>query len=91
MPDSYELQIERTARRNLRRLPAREYDRVRQAIDGLILDPRPRGALKLGGSAPLFRLRVGDYRVIYAVFDVERLVKIVDVERRTTQTYRRLP
>ena len=45
----------------------------------------------MGGTLPVYRLRVGEYRVMYSVFDVERLVKIVDVERRTTQTYRRLP
>jgi mRNA interferase RelE/StbE len=86
----YDLQLERAADRALRRLPQREYERLERSIDELALEPRPRGALKLAGPVPLFRIRVGEYRVIYAVFDVERLVKIVDIERRTTQSYRKL-
>jgi mRNA-degrading endonuclease RelE of RelBE toxin-antitoxin system len=38
----------------------------------------------------MYRLRVGNYRVIYVVFDQERIVKVLDVLRRDTQTYRRL-
>lgn len=90
MPDEYQLQLERLAQRGLSRLPRHDYERLEQAIDGLVTDPRPRGTLKLSGRLPLFRLRVGEYRIIYSVFDQERLVKIVDVQRRTTQTYRRL-
>jgi mRNA interferase RelE/StbE len=90
VPDAYELQLERAASRALRRVPEHEYRRIESAIDGLAVEPRPRGTLKLAGPAPLCRLRVGEYRVIYAVFDVERLVKILDVERRTTRSYRRL-
>lgn len=91
MPDEYQLQLERGANRSLRRVPQREYERLERAIDGLALDPRPRGALKLGGSLPLYRLRIGEYRIVYAIFDPDKLVKIVDIQRRTTQTYRRLP
>ena len=90
MPNEYQLQLERAANRHLSRLPATDYRRLEQTIDGLALDPRPRSALTLGGSLPLYRLRVGEYRLIYSVFNVERLVKIVEVQRRTTQTYRRL-
>ena len=42
------------------------------------------------GRPPQYRIRVGDYRVIYAVFDQERIVKVTDVLRRDDQTYRRL-
>ena len=90
MPDEYQLQLERAASRNLARVPERDYRRLEQAIDGLASEPRPRGVIKLGGGLPLYRLRVGEYRIIYSVFDPDRLVKIVDVQRRTTQTYRKL-
>ncbi len=90
MPDAYELQLERSASRVLRRIPVREYKKIERTIDELATEPRPRGALKLESSAPLYRLRLGEYRIIYAVFDTERLVKIIDVQRRTTQSYRRL-
>jgi len=38
----------------------------------------------------MYRLRVGEYRVLYAVFDSERIVKVGDVDRRTSGTYRNI-
>jgi mRNA interferase RelE/StbE len=87
---TYELQVERAAQRQIRRLPQEAFRRVEAVIDALAHEPRPRGAKKLRGSADLLRIRVGTYRVIYAVFDRERLVKIVRVVRRTTTTYEEL-
>ena len=83
----YELQVERAARRELERLPQRAYERLEQAIDSLVAVPRPRGARKVRGTANLWRIRVGEYRAVYAVFDRENLVKIVRVMRRTSRTY----
>jgi mRNA interferase RelE/StbE len=88
--EEYELQLERRALRSLDRLPVEAYQRVSRAIDALALDPRPRGMLRVHGHEPLMRIRVGDYRIIYAVFDRERLVKIVHIVRRDDQTYERL-
>jgi len=86
---TYELQVERAARRALDAVPARDYRRIEEAIDALANDPRPRNARRIRGvSATLWRLRVGHYRVIYSVFDRERLVKIVHVARRREDTYR---
>jgi mRNA interferase RelE/StbE len=84
---TYKLQVERRVRRALVALPQRDYIRIERAIDGLANEPRPRGTKKLHGGAPLWRLRVGEYRVIYAVFDRERIVKIVGVARRREDTY----
>ena len=88
---TYELQVERAARKDLAGLPEREYRRIEIAIDGLALDQRPHGARKLRGAPNMWRLRVGEYRVMYAVFDKERLVKVVRVRRRTTTTYDAVP
>ena len=84
---TYELQVERAARKDLSRLPEGDYQRIERAIDALLARPRPRGARKLRGRGNMWRLRVGEYRVMYAVFDKERLVKILRVRRRTTTTY----
>lgn len=86
----YELQVERRARRDLDGLPQADYMRVQRSIDALAEDPRPRGAKKVRAGAPLRRIRVGDYRVIYAVFERERIVKVVRVARRSERTYRDL-
>jgi mRNA interferase RelE/StbE len=87
----YELQVERAARRNLAGVPADDYARLERAIDALAEEPRPRGSKKLRAPAPMWRIRVGTYRVIYSVFERERIVKILAVARRGGRTYERLP
>jgi mRNA interferase RelE/StbE len=62
-------------------------DRINAAIDRLSTDPRPEGAVKLAGRND-FRIRVGDYRIVYAVDDDERLVIIARIAHRR-EVYRR--
>ena len=56
------------------------------AIAALDQDPRPRGVVTLAGS-PLWCIRVGSVRVLYAISDRERLVIIDSVKRRNERTY----
>ena len=77
----YALQVERPARRSLAQLPNRDYRRVTEAIAVLRNTPRPPGCVKLTGS-DLWRIRVGDYRVIYEINDTARIVTVVDVGHR---------
>jgi mRNA interferase RelE/StbE len=84
---TYELLVERRARRQLESLPEDAYLQIEQAIDGLAEEPRPHGARKLRGHDYLWRKRVGRYRVIYAVFDKDRLIRIVFVALRREDTY----
>jgi mRNA interferase RelE/StbE len=53
-----------------------------RAIDGLAVNPRPSGVKKLRGTRDLWRIRVGDYRVVYRVDDSERLVDVSHVRHR---------
>ena len=62
-------------------------DRIAAAIDGLGGNPRPTGAVKLAGRDD-FRIRVGDYRIVYAVDDGEALVIIARIAHRR-DVYRR--
>lgn len=62
-------------------------ERVRDAIDGLGPEPRPRGAVKLAGRDD-FRIRVGDYRIVYAVDDADRVVLVARIAHRR-EVYRR--
>ncbi|MGH3065388.1 MAG: type II toxin-antitoxin system RelE family toxin, partial [Gaiellaceae bacterium] len=62
-------------------------DRVRLAIDGLAGNPRPVGCSKLAGRDD-YRIRVGNYRVVYAVDDAERLVIVARIDHRR-EVYRR--
>jgi mRNA interferase RelE/StbE len=88
--DEYRLELDRAAERELERLLQRERQRIEDAIDKLSSEPRPHGVLKLQGYADAYRLRVESYRLTYAVFDTEKLIKVLDVLKRDTQTYRKL-
>jgi mRNA interferase RelE/StbE len=77
------------AQRQLAKLPPGVSASLRGPILALALDPRPPGSTKLSGSE-LWRVRVGDLRVIYAVDDGARLVVVVRVARRSESTYRRV-
>lgn len=85
MPEQpyYRVEVRSSAVKELRALPPGVRSRVYRAIDALRDDPRPSGAQKLkGGSDPLYRLRVGVYRVIFSVDDSLRLVVIARVRHR---------
>jgi len=73
-------------KRELRRIPPCDRQRVIEAIEALKENPRPHGIVQLESN--VYRLRVGDYRVIYKVFDEEKLVLIGRVVRRSEKTYR---
>ena len=60
----------------LRRLPRDLLRRFRHAIRELAVNPRPSGCVKLAGYENLYRVRVGDWRIIYAL-EEERLVVVV--------------
>ena len=78
---SYEVLIFRRAQKKLADIPLRDYRRVKSSIAALSDNPRPPGCLKLTGR-PGWRIRVGDYRIIYEVDDPNRTVTVVDVGNR---------
>jgi len=73
-------------RKQLDGLSAADFRRVDAKITRLRENPRPRGARKLFDD--IYRIRVGDYRIVYRVDDARRLVDIGKVERRRERTYR---
>ena len=66
----------------LRSLPKEEVTRVVAAVEQLAGDPFPNGSQKLSGSEHTFRIRVGDYRVIYEVLAEVRVVEVQRVRHR---------
>ena len=73
--------MHRDAVRAYRRLHGPLRDRIRAAVDGLAINPRPVGAVKLAGRDD-FRIRVGDYRIVYAIDDDDRIVLIARIAHR---------
>ena len=87
MTASYSLQIKRSAEKELRSLPKTELRKVVDRIQGLALNPRPAGHQKLSGQDG-YRIRQGDYRIIYSIDDDERRVEIVKIGHRR-EVYRK--
>ena len=83
---NYQVVITPKARRSYGKLPASVRRRVSAALAVLEGNPRPPGTIKLSGQ-PYWRLRVGEYRIIFGVSDRQRLVVVQDILRRTTTTY----
>jgi mRNA interferase RelE/StbE len=74
--------VERSAEKDLRRLPRDVRSRVAGALRSLADDPRPVGSRKLAGTKHDWRIRVGDYRVIYEIADSIRVVRVYRVRHR---------
>lgn len=78
----YQIIFTEPAERMLEKLPADVLPLVEAAIDGLAVNPRPPGCLKMKGYRRRYRIRVGKYRVQYDIFDRELIVEIVDADHR---------
>ena len=78
----YRVLLERAAEKDLARLSAEIHTRIISAIQSLAQNPRPSGCRKLAGSQHDWRIRVGDYRVIYEIADTIRVVRINRVRHR---------
>ncbi len=78
----YEVVVERRAERDLNRLPRDLFDRVIRAVKSLADNPRPQGSSKLTGSENDWRLRIGDYRVLYEIDDPSQAVRVMRVRHR---------
>jgi mRNA interferase RelE/StbE len=86
MPE-YTITFARSSRKELERLSAGIVSRVFPKIEALAQNPRPRGCRKLQGAEDLWRLRAGNYRVIYRISDDDQVVDIVAVRHRS-EAYR---
>ena len=80
--DSYRIEWRSSTRRDLRRIAREHVSRIVAAVEGLAVDPRPVGCTKLSGSERAYRIRVGDYRILYEVFDDAIYVEVVKVGLR---------
>ncbi len=78
----YDVLIERTAERDIKSLPTAIFDRILPRIKALADNPRPTGCHKLAGSKNDWRIRIGDYRVVYEIDDARKQVKIFRVRHR---------
>ena len=79
---AYQAFILPAALRQISKLPRIVRERIQQRIDALAEDPRPPGTKSLAGRSGFYRIRVGDYRVIYEIRDELLTVMVVRVGHR---------
>ena len=66
---AYTVRWKRSALKDLRGLPAHVVARTTAAVEALASEPRPPGARKLAGTVASYRVRIGEYRVVYTLYD----------------------
>jgi mRNA interferase RelE/StbE len=77
--DSYSIAWKRSATQELKRLPREIVRRILKAVEQLSTDPYPSGVRKLVGSEHTYRIRAGDYRVIYDVMASALVIEIIRI------------
>lgn len=87
---AYRIEFSKTARRQIERLPLGVRSRIERKLQVLADDPRPRGVARMAGTNLGYRLRVGDYRVVYEIEDEILLVLVIRVAHRR-DIYRDVP
>ena len=81
---AYAIEVAPAARRQLKKLDYPIRKRIAKRIDGLARDPRPDGVVKLTDvSPPLYRVREGDFRIIYAIEDDRLVILVVRIAHRS--------
>ncbi len=79
---TYKIEFAKQAAKQFKALPRQEQQRLKTKIDDLEIDPRPPGVVKLSGEKNLYRIRVGNYRIIYSIQDSRLLILIVKIGHR---------
>ena len=78
----YKLFFTETFYKNLKAIPARDTKRILSRVKGLANGPRPEGGQKLSGQPDRYRIRQGNYRIIYSIEDERLVVVVVKVGHR---------
>ncbi|MCC5608555.1 type II toxin-antitoxin system RelE/ParE family toxin [Nostoc sp. CHAB 5834] len=80
---SYKVEISKGALKQLKKLSPELQERIQVKIDDLAIEPRPNGVKKLKCKENVYRIRLGEYRIIYDIFDDILVVNVVEVGHRS--------
>jgi mRNA interferase RelE/StbE len=79
----YSVELKSSARKELERLSSSLIQRIFPKLEALEAHPRPAGCKKLNGAQDVWRIRIGDYRVVYSINDEKRLVSVTRIRHRS--------
>jgi mRNA interferase RelE/StbE len=80
--DSFQIRWRNSTKKDLRRIASKEIPRIIAAVEALSMNPFPAGCTKLSGSEYAYRIRVGDYRIIYEIIGNELVIEVIKVGHR---------
>lgn len=78
----YEIELSRVAFKSMAKIPKKDLKRIQGKIDDLAANPRPSDVKKIQGDSNLYRIRSGDYRVLYRIYDDKIYILVVNIEHR---------
>ena len=78
----YKIEWKHSAKKELKRLNRKDIPRIIEAVENLSIDPYPIGNRKIQGCKQLYRIRVGNYRIVYSVKNKILLIEIIRVGHR---------
>jgi mRNA interferase RelE/StbE len=87
--DSYSIRLKPSVDKDVRHIPARELGRIFERIEALSENPLPKGVVKLSGAEGLYRIRAGNYRIVYELVALPREV-VIHYVRHRRDVYRNL-
>jgi len=79
---SYQVLLASSAEKELKKVPSNLLTRILSRLEALASNPRPSGCKKLTGGDREWRIRVGDYRVVYTIDDTKALVEVTRIRHR---------
>ncbi len=79
---TYTIEIQTKAKRQLKSFEKQTQERIAKAVNQLAKNPRPNNSKALKGFHEIFRIRVGDYRVIYEIRESELIILVVEIDHR---------
>jgi len=80
---SYDVSLTSSAEKELKKLSSQLIARIAPRLENLASNPRPPGCKKLKGGDHEWRIRVGDYRVVYAIDDAKLIVEVTRIRHRS--------
>jgi mRNA interferase RelE/StbE len=79
---NYRVKISSTAEKALKKIPKKQISKIIEVIQMLAIQPYPKGCRKLSGEETIFRVRHGNYRIIYEVIDNELIILVLKIGHR---------
>lgn len=78
----YKVEIPKKVLKNVKSFPVKDQHKIDKAIENLETNPRPQGCEKLKARECAYRVRVGNYRIVYDIYDHRLLILIIDIGDR---------